>query len=834
MNKEYNFLEIEKKWQDVWEQEKAFAASNQEDGRPTFFGLVEFPYPSGDGLHVGHMRAFSGLEVVARKRRLQGYNVLFPIGWDAFGLPTENFAIKNKVHPRIVTDKNISNFLRQCKSVGFGFDYDRQVDTTKSGYYKWTQWIFVKLFEKGLAYKDTTTVNFCDACAVVLANEDCQGGQCDRCGTAVVQKEKSVWFLKIRDYAERLLQGLDTVDYTERMKREQRNWIGKSEGLQFKFAVVADQAKSTPTMSKSKTKGVKNVAVAGAPSTSTKTATPKKVGNFEVYTTRPDTIFGVSFCVLAPEHPLLASLAGQITNKKELDAYANECKKKSEFERLNALDKTKTGVQVQGIFAVHPLTKKQIPLFVADYVMMSYGTGAVMAVPAHDGRDNEFAKKFGLPILQVVQTADPKDTASKDGTLCNSDFLDGMSVLQAKAKMIEYATKHKWGKAKTDYKMKDWAFNRQRYWGEPIPIVDCPKCGFVAVPTKDLPLMLPHLDDFAPGADGQSPLSRIESFVHCSCPQCGGKAKRETDTMPQWAGSSWYFLRYMSPNFEGGVVDKVAYKKWGQVDWYNGGMEHVTRHLIYSRFWNLFLYDIGVVTHPEPYKKRTAQGLILGEDGEKMSKSRGNVVSPDTIVKQYGADVLRLFVLFIGDYEKAAPWQSGGINGCVRFLHRIWALGQNLDDSVDISHIDVNECIAKVDSDIEQNKFNTAIATLMTLLNQMGQKTTRRLYGDFVKMLYPFAPHIAEELWQVCGYQGRLPQAGFAQADYVLTAQKTIQIPVQIGGKLKGTVSVLFDSTQAQVKQAILQDPSLSAHLQGVQIKKEIFVPNRIFNFIVG
>lgn len=838
--KEYNFSDIEKKWQDIWYKENIFAASNQDDTRPKFYGLVEFPYPSGDGLHVGHIRAFSGLEVVARKRRLQGYNVLFPIGWDAFGLPTENFAIKNNIHPRIITDKNIANFIRQCKSIGFGFDFDRQIDTTTPDYYRWTQWIFVQLFQKGLAYKSKTNINYCETCKVVLANEDCQGGECDRCGTTVVQKEKSVWFLKIREYADRLLSGLDSVEYTDRMKREQHNWIGKSEGLQLSFEVVIDRfaqhrASFSVELSDNEIeqffKQIGKFKDLGTQSMQQYT--------FDVFTTRPDTIFGVSFCVLAPEHPLIDTLHEHITNIDTVNDYITDCRKKTEFERLNRLDKDKTGILVKGINAINPITGSKVPIFIADYVMMGYGTGAVMAVPAHDNRDFAFAKKYDLPIIQVIQPIDKRElnqnaaTISKDGKLINSDFLNGLSVDEAKKKVTKFSIKNKLGKPTIDFKMKDWAFNRQRYWGEPIPIIDCPKCGFVAIPLDQLPLQLPHLDDFAPGDDGQSPLSKIEEFVNCTCHQCGSLAKRETDTMPQWAGSSWYFLRYMSPKFDDGVVDPIAYDKWGQVDWYNGGMEHITRHLIYSRFWNLFLYDIGVVKHPEPYKKRTAQGLILGEDGEKMSKSRGNVISPDTIIQQYGADVLRLFVLFIGDYEKAAPWQSSGISGCVRFLNRVWNLHANLDDSTDISSIQMNEFIQKIDSDTEQNKYNTAIATLMTLLNQLGTKTTKRLYADFLIMLYPFAPHIAEELWQLCQLDGRCSQAKWVQPNYTQTAQKIIQLPIQVNGKLRGKLQLPIDTPQEQIFVQIKQDPTLSQYLQNQTIQKQIYIPNKIFNIIL-
>ncbi|MDR1138605.1 MAG: leucine--tRNA ligase [Clostridiales bacterium] len=787
----YDFRVVEDKWQGIWADQNLWHVDNSST-KPKYYALVEFPYPSGEGLHVGHMRAFCGLEVLSRMKRLQGYDVLFPIGWDAFGLPTENYALKTKQHPRLVTDRNIANFVRQIKAIGFSFDYDRQVDTTSPDYYKWTQWIFVQMFERGLAYKSTTAVNFCDSCKVVLANEDCQGGRCDRCDNIVVQRDKQVWFLKIREYADKLLQGLNDIDTSDRIKQQQINWIGKSQGLQLAFDLMGNRC--------------------------------------DVYTTRPDTVFGVTYCVLAPEHPLVDAIKHRASNTIEIDKYTQACRTRSEFERISGIN-AKTGVCMQGVHAINPITHQSIPVFVADYVVMSYGTGAIMGVPAHDKRDWDFAKLYDIKCLQVISgdvdlTIQPL-TDIDSGTLVNSGFLDGMTVAQAKQAVVDYATKHGCGHAKIDYKLKDWAFNRQRYWGEPIPIVYCSNCGHVALPIDQLPLTLPYMEDILAPEDGQSPLARLKDWCNTTCPKCGEHAERETDTMPQWAGSSWYWLRYMSPQATNALVDTEAYDKWGRVDWYNGGMEHVTRHLIYSRFYNLFLHDIGVVKHAEPYAKRTAQGLILGEDGEKMSKSRGNVVSPDTIVQQYGADVLRLYVLFIGDYEKPAPWSNSSIAGCVRFVNRVYAL----KDKLDTGSVNINETIAKVESDIVNLKYNTAISQLMTLVNNAYQTGIKRSqYADLLKLLYPYAPHITEELWQVCGYQGQLSKSTWPVANHIEENVNTIEMPIQINGKVRAKVTVEIGSTQAQVKRQVMQTVLAQ---QLTSIKKEIFVKDKIYNFIV-
>ena len=726
MSNKYDFASVEPKWQKYWEEHGSFRAK-EDHTKPKFYALVEFPYPSGHGMHVGHIKAYSGLEVVSRKRRMQGYNVLFPIGFDAYGLPTENTAIKTGVHPRKVTDDNIVKFTGQLKRVGFSFDWSRVIDTTDEQYYKWTQWIFLKMFEKGLAFRDKTLVNYCPSCKVVLSNEDSQGGKCDICHSEIVQKTKEVWYLRITEYADKLLQGLEEVDYLPNVKLQQQNWIGKSTGAFVNFSIKehADE-------------------------------------KLRIYTTRPDTLYGVTFMVIAPEHPIIQKYRDSIANIADLDAYKAECAKKSEFERTQ-LVKDKTGVKIEGLTGINPITGKEIPIYISDYVMMGYGTGAIMAVPAHDTRDYDFAKKFGIDIIEVIRGGDiSKEAYTGDGEMVNSGILNGISNKKdAIEKMLEVLAEKGCGEKGVQYKMKDWAFNRQRYWGEPIPIVYCPKCGMVPVPYDQLPLRLPPVENFEPGKDGESPLAKIESFVNCKCPKCGADARRETDTMPQWAGSSWYFLRYCDPHNDKEFASQEALKYWMPVDWYNGGMEHVTRHMIYSRFWHKFLYDLDLVPTSEPYAKRTAQGLILGPDGEKMSKSRGNVVDPNDVVDVYGADVLRLYVLFMGDYEKAAPWSESSVKGCKRFIDRIWALQDKMTDSdsySDALRSKMHKTIKKVSEDIEAMKFNTAIAAMMTLLNDIydAGSITKKEFRDLLILLYPFAPHISEELYQVIGCEGVL------------------------------------------------------------------------------
>ena len=800
MSEKYDFNKVEKKWQDYWYSNHIFEVK-EDPSKPKFYALIEFPYPSGAGLHVGHIRAFSSMEVIARKKRLEGYNVLFPIGYDAFGLPTENYAMATKQHPRKVTDENIAKFTEQLKEVGYSFDWSRVVDTTDPDYYKWTQWIFLQLFKKGLAYKATTTVNFCPKCKVVLANEESQGGVCDRCGSEVVQKEKDVWFLRIRNYAERLLKGLEKVNFPERIKTEQQNWIGRSEGADVTFTVRFDGGEYP----------------------------------LVVYTTRPDTIFGATFLVVSPEHPLLKEHFDKVVNKAEIEEYQRQAKLKKEFDRIQ-VNKDKTGIKVEGMYAVNPITGTEIPVFTADYVMMDYGTGAIMAVPAHDQRDWDFAKKFSLPIIEVIKSdvdvqQEPYCAKEGAGVMVNSDFLNGLKVKPAIKKMIEYMEAKGVGKAKVDYKMKDWAFNRQRYWGEPIPIINCPHCGQVPVPENELPLRLPDLKDFTPTDDGTSPLSKCTDWVNTVCPVCGAPAKRETDTMPQWAGSSWYFLRYESPRDPDHAVNPDANRYWGQVDWYNGGMEHVTRHLIYSRFWNQFLYDIGVVKDEEPYIRRSAQGLILGSDGEKMSKSRGNVVNPDDVVKQYGADVLRLFILFIGDYEKPAPWSQEGIKGCNRFRQRFWGLLDMVSDKADTSDLNLDALIKKVGDDYEACKFNTAIAQIMTALNTVYARgsLTKKEFNTLCLLLYPVAPHITSEMYERLNGGAKIDRASFPTYDPAKLTADTVEIPVQLMGKLRGRVTVAAGATEAEVLAAAKE-----AGLIGDQeIVKTIYVPDKILNVVV-
>lgn len=800
--KEYNFSAIESKWQKYWDEHKTFEASN-DFSKKKFYGLVEFPYPSGHGMHVGHIKAYSGLEVVSRKRRLQGYNVLFPIGFDAYGLPTENTAIKTGVHPRKVTDDNIKKFTGQLKKVGFSFDWSRVIDTTDENYYKWTQWIFLKMFENGLVFRDKTLVNYCPSCKVVLSNEDSQGGHCDVCHSEIVQKTKEVWYLRITEYADKLLQGLEEVDYLPNIKLQQQNWIGKSTGafVNFKIKEQDEQLK--------------------------------------IYTTRPDTLYGVTFMVIAPEHPIIQKYRNSIANIDDLDAYKTECAKKSEFERTQ-LVKDKTGVKIDGLTAINPITGKEIPIYISDYVMMGYGTGAIMAVPAHDTRDYDFAKKFGIDIIEVIKGGDiSKEAYTGDGEMVNSGELNGITnKKEAIEKMLTVLEKLGCGEKGVQYKMKDWAFNRQRYWGEPIPIVHCPHCGMVAVPYDELPLKLPPVENFEPGTDGESPLAKIDSFVHCKCPKCGCDAKRETDTMPQWAGSSWYFLRYCDPNNNDEFASQEALKYWMPVDWYNGGMEHVTRHMIYSRFWHKFLYDLGLVPTSEPYAKRTAQGLILGPDGEKMSKSRGNVVDPNDVVDEYGADVLRLYVLFMGDYEKAAPWSESSVKGCKRFVDRIWALQDKVVDSDEYSdklRSLMHKTIKKVSDDIESMKFNTAIAAMMTLLNEIYNvgSITKKEFRDFLIILNPFAPHVTEELYQMIGCEGVLVEQEWVTYDEALCKDDTIEIVCQINGKVKSKLTIPTDAAKDDVIALAKADEAIVKATEGKNIVKEIYVPNKLVNLVV-
>ena len=796
----HNFKKIEPKWQKKWEEQQAFKAVDGSD-KPKFYGLVEFPYPSGAGMHVGHIKAYSSIEVLSRKRRMQGYNVLFPIGFDAFGLPTENYAIKTNTHPREITDQNIAKFTNQLKSVGFSFDWSRVIDTTQEDFYKWTQWIFLKMFENGLVFRDKTLVNYCPSCKVVLSNEDSQGGKCDICHSDVIQKSKDVWYLRITQYADKLLEGLEDVDYPANIKQQQVNWIGKSTGAFVNFAV--DGIDET----------------------------------LQIYTTRPDTLFGVTFMVIAPEHPLIDKYADRITNMDEIKAYREECAKKTEFERTQ-LVKEKTGVCIQGLEGVNPVNGKKIPIYIADYVMMGYGTGAIMAVPAHDQRDYDFAKKFGIDIIQVIKGGDiEKEAYTGDGEMINSDFLNGYTNKKDSIKrMLEELEKKGIGKAGVQYKMKDWAFNRQRYWGEPIPIVHCPKCGDVAVPYEELPLRLPKIKDFQPGEDGQSPLAKIDSFVNCKCPKCGGDAKRETDTMPQWAGSSWYFLRYVDPHNTEALADRKKMEYWMPVDWYNGGMEHVTRHMIYSRFWHHFLYDMGIVNTPEPYAKRSAQGMILGSDGDKMSKSKGNVVDPLDIVNEYGADALRTYVLFMGDYGAAAPWNDSSVRGCKRFLERVAGLTDIMTEEPAAKDMEVkiHKAIKKVSSDIEAMKFNTAIACLMTLINDIYAvgKISKDDLVIFIKLLCPFAPHLCEEIWETIGGEGLLSLSQWPEYEESKTVEDSIEIGVQVNGKVRGTIVIPNGCAKEEALELAKKDERVASFLEGKTLVKEIYVPNKIVNFV--
>ncbi|MBS6640391.1 MAG: leucine--tRNA ligase [Clostridiaceae bacterium] len=799
----YDHKQVEKKWQDIWDEAHCFEAENGSD-KEKFYALVEFPYPSGQGLHVGHPRSYTALDIVARKKRMQGYNVLYPMGWDAFGLPTENYAIKNHVHPAEVTKKNIARFKSQLKALGLSFDWSREINTTDPNYYKWTQWIFLQLFKHGLAYKKEMNVNWCTSCKCVLANEEVVNGVCERCGSEVVHKTKSQWMLAITKYAQRLIDDLDDVDYIERVKVQQRNWIGRSTGAEVDFKTTEGDT-------------------------------------LTVYTTRPDTLFGATYMVISPEHPAVEKWADKLANIDAVRAYREEAARKSDFERTE-LNKDKTGVQLDGVAAINPVNGKQIPIFVSDYVLMGYGTGAIMAVPAHDDRDWEFAKKFGCEIIEVVSGGEDVQKAAftaKDetGILVNSDFLNGKTVKDAIPAMIEWLEQKGIGRAKVQYKLRDWVFSRQRYWGEPIPIVHCDKCGYVAVPEDQLPLELPNVHTYEPTDNGESPLAHMTDWVNTTCPCCGGPAKRETDTMPQWAGSSWYFLRYMDPHNDKALASKEALEYWSPVDWYNGGMEHTTLHLLYSRFWHKFLYDIGVVPTKEPYAKRTSHGMILGENGEKMSKSRGNVVNPDEIVDTYGADTMRLYEMFIGDFEKAAPWSPKSIKGCRRFLERVWALAEKVQDGDTYSkehEVLMHRTIKKVGEDADSLKANTAIAALMTMLNEFYDKGVNRAeYMAFLTLLNPFAPHITEELWQQMGGEGLLSIAPWPQYDEAKTVEDTVEIAVQVNGKLKCTIKLPVDCDKQVAIDTALAEEKVQHAIEGKQMVKQIVVPGKIVNLVV-
>ena len=800
----YNHKVVEKKWQKVWDDEKAFAATN-DYSKPKYYALVEFPYPSGQGLHVGHPRPYTALDIVARKRRMQGYNVLYPMGWDAFGLPTENYAIKNKIHPKIVTENNVKHFKEQLHSLGYSFDWDREINTTDPKYYKWTQWIFLKLFKAGLAYKKEMPINWCTSCKVGLANEEVVNGVCERCGAPVVRKVKSEWMLKITDYADKLIEGLNDVDYIERVKVSQKNWIGRSTGAEVDFQIKDTEDK------------------------------------LRIYTTRCDTLFGVTYMVVSPEHPYLDKYKDQIKNWEEIVAYREQASRKSDFERAE-LAKDKTGVAIDGLTAINPVNGKEVPIWVSDYVLMSYGTGAIMAVPAHDERDWEFAKKFHLPIIQVVakngEEVDVNEAAFTDvatGVLINSDFLNGLEVKDAKEKMIKFLEEKGIGQAKTNYKLRDWVFSRQRYWGEPIPIVHCDKCGYVPIDESELPLLLPEVESYMPTDNGESPLAAMTDWVNTTCPCCGGPAKRETDTMPQWAGSSWYFLRYTDPHNDKALASPEALKYWLPVDWYNGGMEHTTLHLLYSRFWHKFLYDQGVVPTPEPYQKRTSHGMILGENGEKMSKSRGNVVNPDDIVQEYGADTLRTYEMFIGAFDLAASWSEDGVKGCRRFLDRVWKLQDLMTEEEGYSkdlETKMHQTIKKVSNDFENLKYNTAIAAMMTLLNDFYKKgsITRGELKTLIILLNPVAPHITEEMWQIIGCEGRVYQQTWPEFEEAKTVESSVEIAVQINGKVKGTLGIQKDDPKDQV---IAKAKEVIADKLTGNIVKEIYVPGRLVNIVM-
>ena len=799
----YDHHEVEPRWQKVWDDEKAFAATT-DYSKPKYYALVEFPYPSGQGLHVGHPRPYTALDIVSRKRRMQGYNVLFPMGWDAFGLPTENYAIKNKIHPKIVTKNNVARFKEQLHSIGYSFDWDREVNTTDPGYYHWTQWIFLKLFNAGLAYKTQMPINWCTSCKVGLANEEVVNGVCERCGAPVVRKMQSQWMLKITEYADKLLEGLDSVDYIERVKTQQRNWIGRSTGAEVDFKLTGTEDKLT------------------------------------VYTTRPDTLFGATYMVMSPEHPYIEKYKDRIENFDEVVKYREEASRKSDFERTE-LAKDKTGVCLKGLTAIDPVNDKEIPIWISDYVLMSYGTGAIMAVPAHDERDWEFAKKFDLPIIEVVAGSDKPVTEQvytdvAEGKLVNSGFLDGLSVAEAKKKITEFLEEKGIGHAKTNYKLRDWVFSRQRYWGEPIPIIHCDKCGYVPLKEEDLPLELPEVESYMPGDNGESPLAAMDSWVNVTCPCCGGPAKRETDTMPQWAGSSWYFLRYTDPSNDKELASQEALKYWLPVDWYNGGMEHTTLHLLYSRFWHRFLYDQGIVPTKEPYAKRTSHGMILGSNGEKMSKSRGNVVNPDDIINEYGADTLRTYEMFIGAFDQAANWSMEGVQGCRRFLDRVWKLQDIVTDGDSYSkdlEVKINQTIKKVSGDFETLKYNTGIAALMALINDFYKagSITKADLKTFITLLNPVAPHITEEIWKIEGFEGRVYQTAWPEYDEAKCVEDRITIAVQVLGKLRGT----FEEDRNASKETMIEraKETVADRLEGKEIVKEIYVPGKLVNFVI-
>ena len=800
--KDYNFSAIEKKWQKIWDDEKTFAAKNDYT-MPKFYGLVEFPYPSGAGLHVGHPRSYTAMDIISRQKRLDGYNVMYTMGWDAFGLPTENFAMKNHIHPEIVTKNNVARFKQQLKMLGLSFDWDREINTTDKDYYKWTQWIFIQLYKHGLAYKKEMNVNWCTNCKVVLANEEVVNGVCERCNSEVVRKVKSQWVLKITDYADKLIDGLDDVNFIDRVVAQQKNWIGRSTGAQVKFKTTQGD-------------------------------------EIEIYTTRPDTLFGATYMVMAPEHALVEKWKDALENYDEIVAYREAAAKKSDLERTE-LAKDKTGVALKGVKGINPVNGKEITIFVSDYVLATYGTGAIMAVPGHDTRDWEFAKKFDLPIIEVVKGGNVEEAAFTDcetGVMVNSGFLDGLTVEEAKVKIIEWLTEQGIGESKTNYKLRDWIFSRQRYWGEPIPMIYCPHCGWEPVPEDQLPLELPELMDFEPTGEGESPLARLTDWVNTTCPKCGAPAKRETDTMPQWAGSSWYFLRYIDPKNSEALASKEAMEYWMPVDWYNGGMEHTTLHLLYSRFWHKFLYDIGAVTCPEPYAKRTSHGMILGETGEKMSKSRGNVVNPDDIVNEYGADTMRMYEMFMGDFEKAAPWSQSSIKGCKRFLDKIWNLQEIVVDGEEYSadlEVSFNKTIKKVTEDINNLGFNTAIAAMMALINEIGAKKAinKAEYKTLLILLNPFAPHITEEIWENMGFGGQIAHAQWPKFDEAKCVEATVEVPVQVNGKIRARINIALDLSKDDMLAAAMENDAIKAATEGKTVVKTICVPNKLVNIVV-